>query len=142
MLLIHGIIKSLYLNCEKRWKDIKILLTVLLLRKWLKKRILYLIYLSISNSFKCKMKLTGHWYRYNNTQNVTSLSKFCFYILLQTWPGHCLVSESDLRQVFTPFICHCTITQRCFQHKNAQKWHTPSHYDKNLAVKHWQRLQH
>ena len=47
-----------------------------------------------------------------------------FFFLLQPLPGHCLCSNSDHRQVFTPIYQALSLTWGNFFNKNAQILHT------------------
>ena len=70
---------------EKLLKDIKIILTILLLRKKNPNRVfLYLIEPPICNSAKCKVKFTTHWLRYSSTPNVSILFSYTHSVHSQT----------------------------------------------------------
>ena len=71
----------------------------------------YLIELPICNLAKCKIKFTGHRLQYSTTPNLPTLfsqssqsKNLALIFLLQSLPGHCLCSNSDHKQVFTPIM--------------------------------------
>ena len=121
---------------RKQLKDIKIILILLHLRKWFPT-----IEIPICNSAKCKMKFIGHWLQYSTKPNVTTLTNnyFAFIFFAETWPGHCLCSDSYHKLVFTPLLQSLhLITRKCCLQICSDKAYM-GQYGNKSAVKHWQQ---